>query len=152
MNIELVIPALVALGILGFFVWLSMPRMGQKTLEERLSTLAERPKRLEELELEQPFADRVVRPMMQGMVRRRGNMSPSKGAERTRLNLAMAGNPNNMQVTEYMGVRAVAAVGLCLLALLLSIFIMRVPLQNVIIFSAVGLVLGYMAPVYWLGS
>jgi tight adherence protein C len=89
---------------------------------------------------------------MNGAIRFFGNMSPAKGAERTRLNLAQAGNPNNMQVTEYMGVRVVVAIGLAVLTALLSLFVFRVDLINVLLFSVAGLGLGYMAPVYWLGS
>ena len=148
MNPVFILPLLIAVAILGFFIWLGMSRGAkQPTLEERLSSFAERPRSLDEMELELPFSERVIKPLTAGMIRFLGNISPSKGAERTRIKLAQAGNPNNMQVTEFMGVRVVAAVGLCLLGTRLSIFVFRVPITNVLMFGAVGLGLGYMAPV-----
>ena len=52
----------------------------------------------------------------------------------------MAGNPNNMGVTEFSATRIVAAVGLALGTLLLSLFVLRVALVNIGVYVLVALV------------
>jgi tight adherence protein C len=81
-----------------------------------------------------------------------GRMTPATSMERTRKNLALAGNPNNMQVADFMGMRTIAGVGLSLLMLALGIFALKVDLLRLLALVAVGGLLGYMAPVYWLGN
>ena len=43
------VPAVIALGIFGVFVRLSMPKQDAVSIEERLQTFAERPRTLEEI-------------------------------------------------------------------------------------------------------
>ncbi len=38
--------------------------MAEATIEERLATFAERPIPLEQLELQRPFSDRVIKPLL----------------------------------------------------------------------------------------
>jgi tight adherence protein C len=147
----ILLPALVALGIFGFFIYLSVPRGKATSIESRLASFADR-NSLEELELEQPFSERVVKPMVGGVVRMLGRMTPARSMERTRKNLALAGNPNNMQVADFMGMRTIAGVGLAVLLLVLGLFALKVDLMRLLALVAVGALLGYMAPVYWLGS
>ncbi len=147
-----VIPALLAILIMAVFVRLAMTSGTNVSMEARLASFAERPRSLEELELEQPFAERVLRPMIGGLLRFVGRFTPAQNAERTRINLAQAGNPNNMGVTEFAATRIVAAAGLSIATLLLSIFIMRVPLVNVALYVLLALVIGFLLPGIWLGQ
>jgi tight adherence protein C len=147
----IIVPALIALGIFGFFVYLSVPRGKATSIESRLASFADRTS-LEEIELEQPFSERVVKPMVSGVVRMLGRMTPATAMERTRKNLALAGNPNNMQVADFMGMRTIAGIGLALLLLALGIFALKADLLRLLALVAIGGLLGYMAPVYWLGS
>src|SRR6476661_2857584 len=108
--LTLLIPGVVALLILGVFVKMAMPRPDAVSIEERLTTFAERPKTLEELELEQPFSERVVKPMVAAITRFAGKMTPSQTMEKQRTQLILAGNPYNMQVTEFTAMRLICAV------------------------------------------
>ena len=148
---EYLIPGIIAVVVLIVFVYLSMPRAKAPSVESRLASFANRTS-LEELELQQPFADRVLKPLMNGMIRFLGRLTPATAMERTRRNLALAGNPNNMQVADFLGMRTLAGAGLGVLMLLLGIFALKVDLLRLLALVGVSAGLGYMAPVYWLGS
>jgi len=148
---EYLIPGMIAVFIFGFFVYLSIPRKAPTSIESRLATFSDRAS-LEELELEQPFYERVVRPILRGGVRLLGRATPATMMERTRKNLALAGNPNNMQVADFMGMRSIAMIGLGGLMLLLGLFVMHLDLMRLLAYTAVVALLGYMAPSYWLGN
>src|SRR4051812_27986909 len=96
--LTLLIPAIVAVAILGVFIKLAMPKEDATSIEERLTQFAERPKTLEEIELEQPFNERVIKPLIAGISRFAAKMTPSQSAEKARMQLILAGNPYNMQV------------------------------------------------------
>src|SRR5690349_11515962 len=104
------VPALAAVGILGLFVKMSLPNRNAVSIESRLSTFAERPRTLEEMELEEPFYERVVKPVIAGITRFLGKLTPSQGMEKTRQQIILAGNPYNMGVSEFMGARIMAMV------------------------------------------
>jgi tight adherence protein C len=143
------IPAAVALAVFGVFVVVTLPKRHTATIEERLTQFAERPRTLEEIELEQPFYERVVRPMVAAITRFFGKLTPSQSAEKLRQQLVLAGNPYNMQPAEFMGMRLLAApilggatLGLCLLT--------GQQTQQIILYSVVMLLIGYLVPVFWL--
>src|SRR6185503_15500662 len=91
------IPGLLALIIFGIFIRMSMPREDAVSIEDRLTQFAERPKTLEELELEQPFNERVIKPMVAAITQFASKLTPSQSAEKLRAQLVLAGNPYNMQ-------------------------------------------------------
>jgi len=148
---ELIFPALVAVFIFGFFIYLSIPRSQTTSIESRLASYADRAS-LEELELEQPFYQRVVRPLVSGLVRMMGRLTPATQMERTRHNLALAGNPNNMQVADFMGMRTIAGLGLAGLMLVLGLLALKLDFLRLIGFTIGVGALGYMMPVFWLGQ
>ena len=150
---ELLIPALIAAIILFIFFRQAMAPGGQAaTIEGRLSSFAERPRSLEELELELPFRERVIRPLLGNLTKALGRLSPAQNTERLRLNLAMAGNPNNMGVTEFSGLRIVAAIGMSIATLLLTIFVLKAEILNILLLAIVSAVVGYLLPGIWLGQ
>ena len=71
-----------------------------------MTTFAERPKSLEEIELEQPFHERVVKPMIATITGSLGKLTPSQTMEKQRTQLLLAGNPYNMQTTEFTAICA----------------------------------------------
>ncbi|HMA34644.1 MAG TPA: type II secretion system F family protein [Chloroflexia bacterium] len=148
-----IIPALAAIGIIFlFFRWSLAPSGEAASIESRLSSFAERPRSLEELELEQPFRERIVKPMLGNLARLFGRLSPGQSTERTRINLAMAGNPNNMGVAEFAGLRIVAAAFLAITTFLLTVFVMKAELLSVGMYLAIAGAVGYMLPGIWLGQ
>ncbi|HET6261063.1 MAG TPA: type II secretion system F family protein [Chloroflexia bacterium] len=149
MMLTLAVPAIVALGIFGVFLKMSMPKQNAVSIESRLQAFAERPRSLEELELEAPFKDRVIKPLVGGVTKFFGKLAPSKGMEKMRLQLVLAGNPYNMQVAEFTGLRFMGALVLGGLALALSL-LMGAAITMLLLYSMLGVVFGYILPVFWL--
>ena len=85
--LTLLVPGIVALVILGVFVKMSMAKPDAVSIEERLTQFAERPRTLEELELEAPFMERVVKPVLAALRRSLGKLTPQQGAEKLRVML-----------------------------------------------------------------
>ena len=79
------------------------------SIEDRLAAFAERPRALEELELERPFTERVLMPLLGTWTRRLARFTPAQNAERLRQQLLEAGSPNGLGVVEFMGLRALMA-------------------------------------------
>jgi tight adherence protein C len=150
-TIAYLVPAIVALAIFGVFVKISLPNRNAVSIESRLTTFAERPRTLEELELEQPFYDRVIKPMLSGATRFFGKLTPSQGMEKVRQQIVLAGNPYNMGVSEFMGARMMTAVLLGGATFGMAILLRAAPL-NLIIFTLGAVAVGYLLPVYWLRS
>jgi tight adherence protein C len=121
-------------------------------LKARLTQLGSMTARdLQELELQQPFFDRTVRPIalrLSGAVQR---ITSTSFTERTEKRLALAGNPGNMRVTDWLGMKAiVAGIGAAAIFIIFAFLAGSIPLG--IIFGLVGLLLGYMGPEFWLGA
>ena len=76
-------------------------------------------KNLEELELQQPFFDRTVRPFMNRLSAYAQRITSPASASRTDKRLAQAGNPGNLKAAEFTALKLVSAVVLGALALLI---------------------------------
>lgn len=149
--ITFLVPAVIAVVIFGVFLKIGMPKRNTVSIESRLTQYAERPLSLEELELEQPFRERVLKPMVAGVTRMLGKLTPSQGTEKIRVQLVIGGNPYNMGVPEFMGMRLMASLflgaatfGLCIL--------MGANALSMLMYTAVMLLVGYLLPVFWLRS
>ena len=149
--IVFLLPALAALATFGVFLKVMMPSRKAVSIDTRLSQFAERPRTLEEMELDQPFRERVLKPVMAGLTRMLGKLTPSQGADKVRQQLVLAGNPYNMQATEFMGMRMMAGVILGVITFLLSLLGGAEPIK-LVLFTVVLMLIGYLVPVYWLRS
>lgn len=121
------------------------------TLDDRLSTFTERARTLEELELELPFKDRVLKPAMQGVFNVFGKLSGKKNASKIKQNLEQAGNPGGLTPTMFTGVRAVVGI----LGLALGVYVTKLmgfALPQMMMFSTFGGAIGYVVPGIWLGQ
>lgn len=119
------------------------------SLDQRLAALTEQPRTLEELELELPFRERVLQPMLHSLFNLFGKLSPSKNAGKIKQNLEQAGNPGNLTPTMFVGVRMTvgllgAGIGFYFGTLL------GLPLINRLLCVALGAVMGYILPGIWL--
>ena len=149
--IALLIPGIVALAIFGIFIKMSLPQKDAVSIEERLTQFAERPRTLEEIELEQPFSERVIKPMVEGIRNFASKLTPSQSAEKIRTQLVQAGNPYNMQAAEFTALRLIAAAMLGAVSGGLSFFVLDLNPMQKILFPLVAVALGYLLPVFWLG-
>src|SRR6185437_13971429 len=67
-------------------------------------------KNLEELELQQPFIERTLRPLVASLSARMSRAASSSFTDRTEKRLALAGNPGDLRVADWLGVKAVGAI------------------------------------------
>src|SRR5688500_6745002 len=109
MLIPLLMAALAGVGVLLVFYALAGSR-SVDPVQARLSQLGSMQARtLEEIELQQPLFERTLRPMatrLSGVAQRFA--SPSK-VSRTEKRLSMAGNPGDLRVIDFLGLKLVMA-------------------------------------------
>src|SRR6188472_1979213 len=67
-------------------------------------------KNLEELELQQPFIERTLRPLAARMSGRVSKMTSSSFSEKTGKRLAMAGNPGDLGISDWLGIKGLGAI------------------------------------------
>src|SRR6185437_10655485 len=65
---------------------------------------------LEELELQQPFLERTLRPLAARLSGSVSRVASTSFTERTEKRLALAGNPGDLRVADWLGVKAVGAI------------------------------------------
>src|SRR6266850_8537505 len=94
---------LIALGLAG-----SAPVDPVQARLTQLGTM--QAKNLEELELQQPFLERTLRPLAAGISARMSRIATTSFTERTEKRLALAGNPGDLRVADWLGIKSVGAV------------------------------------------
>jgi tight adherence protein C len=118
-------------------------------LDERLATFADRPMPLEHQELERPFSERMIKPLIKAWAIKLGDRSPSKSHEKTRMMLAQAGNPSGLGPSEFLGLKGLLAVGLGGGTFILFTVAKMSPPMNLVIPACLAF-FGYMLPGIWL--
>ncbi len=144
----LILPILLGLSIFVFFLGLGMA-MGPSAVQTRLDTYGSRPRTLAEIELEQPFSDRVVSPAIRGMAAMLSRLTPQKNVEAMRHKLDLAGNPNNWTPSDVLGVRGMAGV-ITIIIVVIPLVLLGTQLPQVLLFGAVGGILGFYLPLFWI--
>ncbi|GIW20558.1 MAG: type II secretion system protein [Chloroflexota bacterium] len=109
---------------------------------------------LEELELQQPFLERTIRPLALRLSNAVSRITSQSFAESTERRLALAGNPGDLRVADWLGIKAVAAiVGAILFFVLFFVFgLLGFPPAIGLVMTLVGLLFGYTLPEFWLGN
>lgn len=139
-----------AISIIILFVGVAAPRPADRVYD-RVSEYGASAVTLEELELSQPFSERVMKPMLRGIADTIARLSPNRNMAAMRRRLDMAGRPYGWGPTEFMGVRGLAAViGFFLPFLLMTLT--GASLTNRIMFPLILGAVGYLAPVLWLNG
>ena len=108
-------------------------------------------KNLEELELQQPFFDRTIRPLAGRLSGSVARITSSNFSERTEKRLALAGNPGDMRTANWLGIKAIVAVVVA--AILFIVFgLIQGDFLFGIALGVVGLGIGYILPEFWLSG
>src|SRR5436190_11942270 len=94
---------LIALGLAG-----SAP---VDPVQARLTQLGSmQAKNLEELELQQPFMERTLRPLALRLSGSMSRVTSASFSEKTEKRLALAGNPGDLRVADWLGIKAIGAI------------------------------------------
>ncbi len=151
----MILPLLVAAIAAGAILLIFMALAGGSPVDPvqaRLTQLGTmQAKNLEELELQQPFIERTLRPLAARMSGSVSRVTSSSFSERTGKRLAMAGNPGDLGITDWLGIKAIGAVVGGILFFLLFAFVIGMGVFGGLILGILGVVIGYIAPEFWLG-
>lgn len=123
------------------------------TLDERLEELAAlgQPITLEQIELSQPFSQRVLVPIVRGLTNLAQRFTPQRSLEEVQHKIDLAGMSHQLKPAQFFGYRIGAAILLGLLLILISRMTTFPLLQRLaLIFGGFGL--GFYLPTAWLGS
>ena len=147
----LLLGLIVAVGILMAFIGLARTPTTNtaQMVQQRLSVYGgEKPLTVEEIELQRPFSERVLRPAIERLGSLLSRSTPQKARQDLLNRLELAGRPGNLTPEDFMAVRLVAAAIFAALGLLVGLLFGNV--VYLVIALAVGTILGYYAPVIWL--
>jgi tight adherence protein C len=151
MPLPMIVAVMAAVAVLLITVGLSTST-AQDPMRTRLNQLGQMTARdLQELELQQPFFDRTLRPLAGRLSGALSRMTSTSFTETSKKRLAIAGNPGDLDVADWLGMKAIVAV---VIGGLFFIFIGLLG-QNAVgglLMGAAGLGIGYILPEFWLGS
>jgi tight adherence protein C len=111
-------------------------------------------KSLEELELQAPFVERTLRPLVGRLSSSVSRVTSSSFTDRTEKRLALAGNPGDLRVADWIGIKAIVAIlGAILFFFLFGVVgLLGFPFLIGVLLAAVGGLFGYTIPEFWLGG
>jgi tight adherence protein C len=147
----LMLAAVAGFGILLMFVGLARTPSSSTAVDvqQRLAAYGgEKQLSIEEIELQRPFSERVLRPSIERLGSLLSRSTPQKARQDLNNKLELAGRPGNLTPEDFAAVRLVAAAVLAAVGLLLGL-VMGSPVYLVISLVA-GTILGYYLPVIWL--
>ncbi|GIV87577.1 MAG: type II secretion system protein [Chloroflexus sp.] len=143
---------LVLTGVLvigAALIIIAVRQMNQsRAISERLDQYTDVSLSLEELELQQPFRERVLIPMFRALLSYLGRFGLKQNQERLRANLQMAGNPGNISPNMFIGLRMVLALTLAIV--IVPLVIGRLPFIQALAGVAIAFMIGYILPGIWL--
>jgi tight adherence protein C len=148
MPTEVIIAGLAAAAVLLITIGVTA-RPPKDAVQARLEQLVAQPKTLEEFELQAPFAERVLRPLVKRLSRvgRRGDQGGV--IARTDAKLEKAGYPGGLRGADWMGVKFLSTIVLTLLFFFLGVLVAGPALGFVLALMGAGL--GFIGPEFWLG-
>jgi tight adherence protein C len=153
------IPLIIAGAAAGAILLIALGLAGGNSsvdpVQARLTQLGTmQAKNLEELELQQPFLERTIRPLAAALSGRMSRVASNSFQEKAEKQLALAGNPGNLRVADWLGIKAVGAiVGAILFIFLFGVVgFMGLPPVLRILMGGIGLMFGYTIPEFWLGG
>jgi tight adherence protein C len=111
-------------------------------------------KNLEELELQAPFVERTLRPLAARLSGSVSRLTTTSFTERTEKRLALAGNPGDMRVADWLGIKAIGAIvgGILFFFLFAVVGVLSLPFVVGALLGIVGVAFGYTLPEFWLGG
>ncbi len=125
-------------------------------LQERLAEYVDSGREihsLEEVELEQPFSERVIMPLARALGNLALKFTPQSAIQNAQRNLELAGRPNGLDASTYVAIRFVLGIALGIGTFMLLRFSANEGLRSkALLLMVVFGVLGYFLPELWLRS
>lgn len=112
----------------------------------------EKPVTLEEIEMSQPFSERIILPIIRQVGQLSSRFTPEAALEAAQHKLDLAGNPGNLDARMFLSIRIIAAVGLGFVLLLAFSLSAQSSWVNNLLYTGIFVALGYFLPDLWLSS
>jgi tight adherence protein C len=151
MTPEILIAIMAAAAVLLITVGVAS-RPSEDAVQARLSQLVVQPKSLEEMEMQRPFSDRVLRPMVQRFAKLGRRRDEGGMIARIDAKLERAGYPGGLRGADWVGVKLMSLIAFAVIAFLLGLLIGKGAIVLGLLFMIVGGAVGYIAPEFWLGK
>jgi len=147
-TLSWMVAALVGLSIFVFSVGVRARRVGAETLDDRVRRYARKPT-VQDLELSEPFFERVIKPVLQTVLRVAGRLTPSRNIEDLERDLAQAGRPLDLTPIDFVGARLLVAAALGVVAGAL-VYVMNSSARLALFGGLAGGAVGFYTPIVWL--
>jgi len=151
MSTTMILAFAVGVGVLMIFIGLARTPSSSSavSVQQRLAAYGgDKPLTVEEIELQKPFSERVMRPAIERLGSLLSRSTPQKARQDLLNKLELAGRPGNLTPGDFAAVRLVAAAVVGAVGLLIGLLLAN-PVYLVISLVA-GVILGYYLPVLWL--
>ena len=154
-SVIVLIAVLVIVGLAAALIYVGqrMPKHDDDPFSDRLNEFSQSGEAvsLDQIELSQPFTERVIYPLL----RRFGEMSakntPQNVLQQTNRKLEMSGKAGWVDAPMFLASRFVAAAVLGIgVFLVCTVSIMAQPLPRALLYSIIGLAIGFFLPQLWL--
>ena len=150
-----IIVAAVAAGAILFIVFGFIGSGPVDPVQARLTQLGTmQAKNLEELELQAPFIERTLRPLAGRLSGSLSRLTSSSFTDRTEKRLALAGNPGDLRVADWLGIKAIGTIigGILFFFLFAIVGVLGFPFAIGALMGLIGALFGYTIPEFWLGG
>ncbi|HYN63271.1 MAG TPA: type II secretion system F family protein [Candidatus Limnocylindrales bacterium] len=149
MPTEVIIAGLAAAAVLLITIGVTA-RPPKDAVQARLEQLVAQPKTLEEFELQQPFFERVLRPLIKRLSRYGRSGDQGGVIARTDSKLEKAGYPGGLRGADWMGVKILCTIVFAVIFFFLGLLIGKAAFG--FIAALLGAAVGFLGPEFWLGS
>ncbi len=146
-EVSLFVGALITLSFTA--VWIAFTPSGDKlSLEQRIALIPGQKITLQEIEMQRPLGERILKPVLRRLVQIAGRIAPMRNIENLRRNLLIAGNPYGLSPTDFLGIQLLItlAAGIASVPLLIG---RGVSLNGLVVTGAL-LGMGFYLPLFWL--
>jgi len=147
---ELIVAVLAAVAVLVITYGVAA-RPTEDAVQQRLSQLVVAPRSLEELELDQPFFDRTMRPLIQRFAKVGQRRASGGMVGRTDARLQRAGYPGGLRGADWIGVKLLGALVFAIGFFLLFLLLTGGSIQVALLGLPIGGGVGFVGPEFWLG-
>jgi tight adherence protein C len=150
-----IIFVILLLGGAGVLVYVGLRQTDQDEdeLQARLAEFTQRGDaiELEEIELAQPFSQRVIYPLARQLGEFAIKFTPQNALQSTVRKLELAGNPPGLEPTMFLSLRLIAGFGLgALLFIVFSVMPQKWPLGRMVLILFLAVALGLFLPELWI--
>jgi tight adherence protein C len=150
MTPEILIAVMAAVAVL-LIVFGVAARPSEDAVQARLSQRVVQPKSLEEMEMQLPFYERVMRPTVQRLAKL-GRRQEGGMVARIDAKLQKAGYPGGLRGADWVGVKLLSLIAFAVIGFLLGLLLTGGTIAMALLFTLVGGAVGYIAPEFWLGK